>query len=319
MPIGVRIGPHTKYTHPRWAKDFGSREHVLPGGVKVDANQFTRSNAVDVTVNAAGGAAANEAQRVTITGAPTGGAIKLTFSGQTTADIAFNAIASAVQSALEALSNIDVGDVTVTGGPGPASFWTVTFGGQYANTDVPVMTASSTLAGGTAPAVAVTTTTAGNLGAAPAGSTSVPVDAISGKIPAGTVLRFMPGGYLVNVIADAASGAIALTTDPLSFDLPDNAAAQYRGTGKVYIPSGTVIGRTYAERDAKVAFGPAADADDEVFLLFHDIDDALDNADGDVYRPGGLVAENFLPVFSTLSSTLKGKLRASYQCMIGAD
>lgn len=320
MPIGTRIGPHTKYRHPRWAKDFGSREHVLPGGVKVDANQFTRSNAVDVTINATGAVAANEVQRVTITGVPTGGAIKLLFDGAQTADIAYNATAAVVQAALEALGNVNVGDVTVGGGPGPAAFWTVTFGGQYANTNVPAMTATSTLTGGTTPAVAVTTTTGGTGGpSAPAGSTTLPVDATSGAIPAGTVLRFMPGGYLANVTVDAAAGATALTVDPIGFDIPDNAAAQYRGTGQVYIRSGTVIGRTYAERDAKTPFGPAADADDEVFLLFHDIDDALDNNDGDVYRPGGLVAENFLPVFSTLSSTLKGKLRAAYQCMIGAD
>ena len=39
---------------------------------------------------------------------------KLTYSGQTTASIAFNASAAQVQAALEALSNIAPGDVVVT-------------------------------------------------------------------------------------------------------------------------------------------------------------------------------------------------------------
>lgn len=111
-----------------------------------------------------GGSPANEVQRVTITGTPTGGTFTLTYDGQTTAAIAYNAIASEVQSKLEALSNIDVGDVTVTGGPLPGSFVTVTFGGDLGTRDVAQMTATSSLTGGTTPAVAVTTPTAGTAG-----------------------------------------------------------------------------------------------------------------------------------------------------------
>jgi hypothetical protein len=112
-------------------------------------------------------------QTVTITGTPAGGSFTLTFSGQTTAAIAYNAIASAVQTALIALSNLGTGDVTVTGGPGPGTPYVVTFGGVYADTDVPAMTATSSLTGGSSPAVTVTTTTPG-----------VPVD-----------LTTLPSGY----------------------------------------------------------------------------------------------------------------------------
>ncbi len=108
------------------------------------------------------GGNASEAQTVTITGGPTGGTVTLTLAGQTTAAIPYNATAAAVQTALEALSNVNVGDVTVTGGPGPATPWVVTFGGQYAGENMPEMTASgASLTGGTSPAIAVTTTTAG--------------------------------------------------------------------------------------------------------------------------------------------------------------
>lgn len=105
---------------------------------------------------------ANEVQTVTITGTPTGGSFTLTYAGQTTAGIAYNANAAAVQSALEALSNLAPGDVVVGGGPGPGTPYTVTFGGSLAATDVALMTASgASLTGGTSPAVGVATTTPG--------------------------------------------------------------------------------------------------------------------------------------------------------------
>jgi hypothetical protein len=110
--------------------------------------------------------ASAEVQAVTITGAPDGGTFTLTFSGQTTTAIAYNATAAAVQAALVALSNIAAGDVTVTGGPGPATPWAVTFAGAYIGTNVAQMTATSSLTGGTTPAVAVTTTTAGGTASA---------------------------------------------------------------------------------------------------------------------------------------------------------
>ncbi|MFJ9420684.1 hypothetical protein [Streptomyces sp. NPDC101249] len=106
-------------------------------------------------------AGADEVQTVTISGTPTGGTFTLTFSGQTTAAIPYNATASAVQAALVALSNISTGDVTCAGGPLPGTPVTVTFAGQYHGADVPQMTASASFTGGTSPAVTVTTTTPG--------------------------------------------------------------------------------------------------------------------------------------------------------------
>jgi hypothetical protein len=104
---------------------------------------------------------ASEAQTVTITGTPTGGTFTLTLNGETTAAIAYNATAAAVESALEALPSLDAASVTVTGGPGPGTAYVVTFGGSYAGANVAQMTTSGSFTGGTSPAVAVTTTTAG--------------------------------------------------------------------------------------------------------------------------------------------------------------
>lgn len=103
----------------------------------------------------------NEVQSVTITGTPTGGTFTLTWSGQTTEAIPYNATAAQVQSALAALSNVGDNDVTVTGGPGPGSAFAVTFKGMLGGTDVAAMTASDSLTGGTDPGVTIGTTTAG--------------------------------------------------------------------------------------------------------------------------------------------------------------
>lgn len=58
-------------------------------------------------------------------GAATGGTFTLTVDGQTTAAIAYNASASAVKSALEALSTVDT--VTVTGVGSAADPWVIVF------------------------------------------------------------------------------------------------------------------------------------------------------------------------------------------------
>lgn len=82
----------------------------------------------------------NEIQQIAITGNPTGGTFTLTFSGQTTAAIAFNASNATVDTRLEDLSNIGSGDITIGGGTLPGTAITVTFGGSLAKTNVPQLT-----------------------------------------------------------------------------------------------------------------------------------------------------------------------------------
>jgi hypothetical protein len=87
----------------------------------------------------------NVSQQIVIEGTPTAGTFTITRSGETTATIAFNANAAAVQTALEGLRSVNVGDVTVSGGPGPGTAWTVTD-----NTVSPkALTVASSLSGGT--------------------------------------------------------------------------------------------------------------------------------------------------------------------------
>lgn len=122
----------------------------------------------------------NEVQTVTITGGPTGGTFTLTYSGQTTSAIAYNASASTVQTALAALSNVGSGNVTVTGSNGGP--YTVTFTGTLGSKNVAQMTATSSLTGGTSPGVTVATSTAGVTGHYPNGY--IPSGCAIGKVTA---------------------------------------------------------------------------------------------------------------------------------------
>ena len=88
---------------------------------------------VKVTEAVAGVVGRNMVQVVAIPGSPSSGNFTLTFNGQTTANIAYNASAATVQTALEGLSNIDSGDVSVTGSNGGP--WAVEFTGRFAGMD----------------------------------------------------------------------------------------------------------------------------------------------------------------------------------------
>lgn len=195
------------FTAPRWAGDYGHRDSLVPGGVKLDAAQFLAPDAVIVTVGVAG----------------------------------------AIQ-----------------------------------------------------------------------GATSVPVAALSGAIPNGTVLDFGTNKF-AKLSAAAAAGATALTVVALPTALSSGNTATYGGTGYKVVPSGTAIGRTLAERDASTPYGPAAAADDEIFLIYFEIEDVTHINDGVLYRHGRVVHENLLPGFASLASGVKDAIRANYTCVRASD
>lgn len=99
----------------------------------------------------------SEVQTITIDA--TGGTFTATFEGATTAAVAYNATAAAFQTALELLSTIQPGDVTVTK---DASVFTITFGGKFAGENVTAMTTNAgSLTGGAGTAVVATTVAGG--------------------------------------------------------------------------------------------------------------------------------------------------------------
>lgn len=109
------------------------------------------------------GSNTNAQQTLTLTGTPTGGTFTLTFNGQTTAPISYNASSAAVSAALAALSNIgSTANIAVTGGALEAAPIVVQFEGFWGNQPVALMTANSSgLTGGTSPVVTPTTSVTG--------------------------------------------------------------------------------------------------------------------------------------------------------------
>jgi hypothetical protein len=150
---------------------------------------------------ATNGTAAADVQTVSISGAPTGGTFALGFKGQITAPIAYNAAASAVQSALQALSTIGGGNVTCTGGPLPGTAVTCTFAGSMATGLQPLLTQNSGgLTGGTTPSVTVAHTTPG-----------LPQDTI--QLVAGVPLAWDAASLLTCPFAGAVTGFYVTSTN----------------------------------------------------------------------------------------------------------
>lgn len=106
----------------------------------------------------------DEVQTVTIGGSPTGGTFTVTFGGQTTTGVAYNATAATLQTALQALSSIGANNVTVTGSAGGP--YTLTFVNALGKQDVAQVTASAAGLTGGSPTITPATTTAGSAGTA---------------------------------------------------------------------------------------------------------------------------------------------------------
>lgn len=178
--VSNALPPNVGFVFHRTAYVLSMQAPVVPAGASFGASQSFQGMAMRVLrdydfrnvldrhlvdvyagTNIVADGDTNETQSVTITGVPTGGTFTLTYSGQTTAAIPYNANAAVVQGALNDLSNIRVGDVTVTGADGGP--YTVLFTGSFRGTDVAAMTASgASLTGGTSPGVTIATVQAGS-------------------------------------------------------------------------------------------------------------------------------------------------------------
>ncbi len=150
---------------------------------------------------------------------------------------------------------------------------------------------------------------------AAAGAIALTVAALSAAVPANTLLYFGPGLY-ARTTANAARNATTVAVEALPAAIANGSTATYAGTQMKSVRSGTAIGRTYAERDTNAPYGPAADTDDEVFLLAFDVTNLDLENDGVLYKPNSVVRENYLP--GTLSAAVLGKIRANYICVRGS-
>lgn len=177
---------------------------------------------------------ANGNQLVTLTGGPTGGTFTITYSGQTTGAIAYNATAATVQAALEAMSNLAPGDVVVTGSTGGP--WTISFTGHAGGAAYVLATGSAaSLTGGTSPAVVITGTPGVGMadGTALKPAASTPIDVTS---------AFKPGFQASNaydVVGSVAIPYLQLESLQYQFGIAEQArqTASFKGDSLFYSPT----------------------------------------------------------------------------------
>lgn len=136
------------FVDPAGGSNYAARIRLAPGHY-LPAEVQPTPNASVVTLANGQSPSPNlsnpfERQQLSLNTAPQGGSFKLLFDGQSTAAIPYNASASTIQSALNALSTID--QVSVTGGNGT---FTITFGGAHAYQNVSQIVArGNSLTGG---------------------------------------------------------------------------------------------------------------------------------------------------------------------------
>ncbi len=172
---------------------------------------------------------------------PTGGTFKLTWDdgsgAQTTAPINFDAGANDVQTALEGLSNLNPGDISVAGSVGGP--WTVTFTGAQGNENVAEITVdasgltpsgTATINGSPTGGTFKLTFDGQTTGATGAGDTDSSSNVITGVSTA--TGAFVPGEALsgTNIPADAVISAVDTGAGTITFT---SAGPNATGTGHV--------------------------------------------------------------------------------------
>jgi len=155
---------------------------------------------------------------------------------------------------------------------------------------------------------------------ASANATSISVVALPEAIPSGAIIDFGTTKF-ARTTAAAAAGATSISVSALPTALGSGDTGRYAGSGKMKraVPSGTVLGRTIAERDAGTGYGPFLDTDDEIFIVAFENPDIDMANEVDLVRPGFAVYENYLPGFSAFTSNQKAKLRSLFRMTLGVN
>ncbi|MEM9486502.1 MAG: hypothetical protein AAGA83_22735 [Cyanobacteria bacterium P01_F01_bin.116] len=153
------------------------------------------------------------------------------------------------------------------------------------------------------------------VGAATAGSgvTLTINAALKSDINKGVILDF-GSGKLATLDQKAVRGTTTLTVT-LAANTVDGDSYPYPGsTGRTVVPSGTLVGRTYAERDAGTGFGIADVAnDDEIYLVAYQNEYVEQDAGVTLVRHNTLVYENKLPGWATMTAAQQAAIRQRYQ------
>ncbi len=145
---------------------------------------------------------------------------------------------------------------------------------------------------------------------------TIAVSALKGQVAKGYTLNFGSGKY-ATLNAIALKGAINIDAN-LAANLIGTETYLYPGTSGIkFIPAGTFVSRTFAERDAGIGFHKAVATDHEFYLLAFDTPDASVNPDCELLRHGALVRDHLLPGWTDLAANIQALIRANYECVRG--
>ncbi len=221
---------------------------------------FIRAFGLDVVSTGKAGDAPAQPAKQSLTVKATGGSFKLSFQGATTTDLAYDASATQVQSALRALGPIGPQGVTVSGGPGDEAGtapYVIAFAGALVNSPQPLIAASNgstPLSGGDASAQ-VATTQAGRTGLEvctdPADCKAGVAGAVAGALNGPAGITFAPAGApnAGNVLVAEEQGA------RVSEFTPAGAFVRAFGFGVVNVGPSKTNGSASAVQSIKVAAG----------------------------------------------------------------
>jgi hypothetical protein len=153
----------------------------------------------------------NEQDTITKTGTWSGGTFTLTFNGQTTTAIPYNADVLTIQAALVALSNIAPFEVTVTGGPLFTTPIVITLDGTLTGTQATGVTITTTSVTGTTPGANVVRTVTGLTNTGTNSHLMVPLD--SGTLPFVAIEENVGNGFDVFRYRDAVVNTLHFECD----------------------------------------------------------------------------------------------------------
>lgn len=142
---------------------------------------------------------------------------------------------------------------------------------------------------------------------APPLPSTIPIQSVGSiAIKAGTFVNF-GGTKLAYVTTDAKYGDVAIAVAPLPTALVSGDTALVSRFGTIFVPSGILVGRTFASRDSGTGlFQPVTDPTlmDEMYLTAFDIPNLNFNNDVEFIRAnaGIRVKENYLPQWSVYNA-----------------
>jgi hypothetical protein len=230
------------------------------GAIAYNASAAAVQTALQALSNIGAGTSGTYAtQELTINGAATGGTFTLSFGGQTTSGIAYNAAASAVQSALQALSSIGSGNATVEAGQAGGPY-NITFAGTLVGPRSLITASAAGLTGGAGANSEILVTnlatgTAGTPNLTVTGSAGGPYTVNFGGTLADTNVAQMTAtssltGSSPTVVVTTSTGGVANTpnltvtgsaggpyTVAFAGQLADEYLAGFKGDGSALVPS----------------------------------------------------------------------------------